>query len=90
MVTAEEDPRAYVERRGWKVSESRWDGSAHLLLGEPRLDLAEAFEELRLELKAEANDVRLHPMLRRAGGALLLVLLAVLVLLLGPLLRTQG
>jgi len=75
MVTAEEDPRTYVERRGWKVSESRWDGSAHLLLVEPRLDLAEAFEELRLELKAEANDVRLHPMLRRAGGELLLVLL---------------
>ena len=75
MVTAEEAPRTYVERRGWKVSESRWDGSAHLLLVEPRLDLAEAFEELRLELKAEANDVRLHPMLRRAGGELLLVLL---------------
>ena len=50
MVTAEEDPRTYVERRGWKVSESRWDGSAHLLLVEERPDLAEAFEALRLGL----------------------------------------
>ena len=75
MPTPEEDPRGYAERRGWKVLESRWDGSAHLLLVEERPDLAEAFEELRLDLKGEPGEVRLHPMLRRAGGELLLVLL---------------
>ena len=75
MPTPEEDPRGYAERRGWKVLESRWDGSAHLLLVEERPDLAEAFEELRLDLKGEPGGVRLHPMLRRAGGELLLVLL---------------